>query len=122
MARFRPFKLLRYDNAMLNYHHLGIPTTISRAGERYLPQFKMYVSGYGENPYNIEWMRFEPGCPLPEIVKTIPHIAFEVDNLAEAIRGKKVIIQPNSPSEGVLVAFIEDNGAPVELMQISKSK
>jgi hypothetical protein len=77
----------------------------------------MYVSGYEESPYKIEWMRFEPECPLPEIVKTIPHAAFEVDNLAEAIKGKNIIIEPNSPSEGVWVAFIEDNGAPVELMQ-----
>jgi len=77
----------------------------------------MYVSGYEESPYKIEWMRFEPECPLPEIVKTIPHVAFEVDNLAEAIKGKNIIIEPNSPSEGVWVAFIEDNGAPVELMQ-----
>jgi hypothetical protein len=102
---------------MLKYNHLGIPTNFRRAKEIYLPRFKMYVSGYGESPYKIEWMRFEPECPLPEIVKTIPHVAFEVDNLAEAIKGKNVIIEPNSPSEGVWVAFIEDNGAPVELMQ-----
>jgi hypothetical protein len=29
-----------------------------------------------------------------------------------------VIIEPNSPSPGVTVAFIEVNGAPVELLQI----
>jgi hypothetical protein len=28
------------------------------------------------------------------------------------------IIEPNSPSAGVMVALIEVNGAPVELMQI----
>ncbi len=82
----------------------------------------MYVSGYEESPYKIEWMRFEPESPLPEIVKTLPHIAFEVENLVEAIKGKKVIISPNSPSEGLLVAFIEDNGAPVELMQYIDSE
>jgi hypothetical protein len=102
---------------MLKYNHLGIPTNIRRDKEVYLPRFKMYVSGYEESPYKIEWMRFEPESPLPEIVKTLPHIAFEVENLVEAIKGKKVIIAPNSPSEGRLVAFIEDNGAPVELMQ-----
>jgi hypothetical protein len=68
-------------------------------------------------PYKIEWMRFDPDCPLPEIVKTIPHVAFEVDNLEEEIAGKNIIIEPNSPSGGILVAFIEDNGAPVELLQ-----
>jgi len=86
----------------------------------YLPRFKLYASGYEDSPYKVEWMRYEPDCPLPEIVKTIPHVAFEVDDLAEAIKGKKIIIQPNSPSPGVLVAFIEDNGAPIELMQFTK--
>jgi hypothetical protein len=79
----------------------------------------MYVSGYEDSVYRIEWMRFEPECPLPEIVKNVPHVAFEVDNLLEAIEGKKVIIKPNSPSDGVQVAFIEDNEAPVELMQFN---
>ncbi|NLE09251.1 MAG: hypothetical protein GX631_08360 [Dehalococcoidales bacterium] len=102
---------------MHKYNHLGIPTTAKRPGERYLPQFKMYVSGYEDSVYKIEWMRFEPGCPLPDIVKTLPHVAFEVDNLSEALAGHKIIIQPNEPSDGVQVAFIEDNGAPVELMQ-----
>ncbi|MBV9765263.1 MAG: hypothetical protein JOZ48_10500 [Acidobacteriaceae bacterium] len=50
-------------------------------------------------------------------MKTVPHVAFEVDDLAEAIRDQKVIIAPNIPSTGV-VAMIEVNGAPVELMQI----
>jgi hypothetical protein len=107
---------------MLKYNHLGIPTGIKRPDERYLPEFKMYVSGCESSPYRIEWMRFEPGCPLPEIVKTVPHVAFEVDDLAEALKHKKVIIEPNSPSEGIQVAFIEDNGAPVELMQYIDSE
>jgi len=32
--------------------------------------------------------------------------------------GQKRQTKPNSPSRGVLVAFIEVSGAPVELMQI----
>lgn len=102
---------------MRKYHHLGIPTQEKKEDELYLEHLKMYVSGYEESPYNIEWMRFDPDCPLPEIVKTIPHVAFEVENLEEEIKGKKVIIEPNSPSEGLIVAFIEDNGAPVEFLQ-----
>jgi hypothetical protein len=35
-----------------------------------------------------------------------------------ALKDQHVIIEPNSPSRGVLVAFIEVSGAPVELMQI----
>lgn len=101
----------------MHYHHLGIPTQDVKEGERYLPQFKMYVSGYESSEFNIEWMRFEKDCPLPDIVKRIPHIAFAVDDVYAAIKGKNVIIEPNSPSEGVLVAFIEENGAPIEFIQ-----
>lgn len=105
---------------MLKYHHLGIPTSSKKENETYLEKFKMFVSGYEESPYKIEWMRFEEDSPLPEIVKTIPHIAFEVENLEREIEGKEIIIQPNSPSEGIRVAFILDNGAPVEFIEISK--
>jgi hypothetical protein len=102
------------------YHHLGIPTQQSFKGEKYLKDFKVYHCGYESSEYGIEWMRYEDDCPLPEIVKTIPHIAFEVDDIYAAIKGKQVIIAPNSPSAGTLVAFIEENGAPVEFIQITK--
>jgi hypothetical protein len=102
---------------MRRYHHIGIPTTVGRDGETYLPQFRMYVVPYDTNPYGVEWMRFEPGCQLPELVQTVAHVAFEVDDLEEELEGREVLIEPNSPSEGVTVAFIVENGAPVELLK-----
>ncbi len=102
----------------MKYHHIGIPTSVRRPGERFLKEYGVHVSGYESSPYNIEWMRFEPHCPLPDLVKTVPHVAFEVENLEAALEGKEILIEPNSPSEGVTVAFIIDDGAPVELLQI----
>ena len=104
---------------MLRYHHLGIPTSECRPGERYLPDFGMHVSGYETSPFRIEWMRFDEDCPLPDLIQRVPHLAFEVDSLEAALEGIDVLIPPNSPSPGVLVAFVNDNGAPVELMQIN---
>ena len=106
----------------LKYHHLGIPTTKPIEGEVYLKDYKIYHFGYEQSEFGIEWMRYEKDCQLPEIVKTIPHVAFEVDDIYEAIKGKKVIIEPNSPSEGNIVAFIEENGAPIEFIQVNKGK
>ena len=105
---------------MMRYHHLGIPTRKDFAGAVYLPQFKMSVSDHLATPYGVQWMRFDDDCPLPDLVKELPHVAFEVDDLAAAIAGKRVIIAPNSPSPGVLVAFIEEAGAPVELLELAK--
>ena len=104
------------------YHHIGIPTTIQRPNERYIPHLKMYVSGFDSSPYGIEWMRFDPDCNIPEIIRTIPHIAFEVDDLDSAVEGLALIGEINSPSEGTRVAMIIDNGAPVELVEFSRKK
>jgi hypothetical protein len=65
-------------------------------------------------------MRFEPDAPYPEIVKTIPHLAFEVDDLATALAGKDILIPPNHPTEGVTVAMILSDGAPVELLEFHR--
>jgi len=107
-------------NNELKYHHIGIPTKSPIQGEVYLKEFKVFHYGYEKSDYGIEWMRYEDDCNLPEIVKTLPHIAFEVEDIYEAIKGKKIIIEPNSPSEGNIVAFIEENGAPVEFIQTKK--
>ncbi len=36
------------------------------------------------------------------------------------ISGYEVLIEPNSPSQGVRVAFIVHNGAPVEFLEITE--
>jgi hypothetical protein len=115
----QPLKQIRMvlSGTKFKYHHLGIPTSESRPVEVYLKDYKCWYSGYDKSEYGIEWMRYEKDCNLPEIVKTIPHVAFEVEDVFEAIKGKKVIIEPNSPSECNIVAFIEEEGAPVEFIQ-----
>ena len=102
------------------YHHLGIPTQTPRPGEIHIPRLKIYTSGFESSPYGIQWMRFEADAPYPEIIKTVPHVAFEVDDLAAAIAGKDILIEPNSPSAGVMVAMILSDGAPVELLEFRR--
>lgn len=101
------------------YHHLGIPHTVPRADERHLHHLGVHVCGFETSPYGIEWMRFDPHCQVPDIVRTIPHLAFAVDDLDEALEGRQVLIASNAPSPGVRVAFILDDGAPVELLEFT---
>ncbi len=104
----------------LRDHHIGIPTDRPLPAEDYSEKYKLYASGYFQNPYGVEWMKFDPDCPLPELVKTVPHVAFVVDDIQRAIAGKQILIEPNSPTEGVTVAFIVDNGAPIEFLQFDR--
>ena len=67
----------------------------------------MTVSDHLSNPFGIQWQRYWDDAPYPDLVKTVPQVAFEVDDLAAVLEGHHVIIEPNSPSRGVMVAFIE---------------
>jgi hypothetical protein len=104
------------------FHHLGIPSDIPRAGEKYIAEFRMYVSGFETSPYGVEWMRFEPGSPISELIKTVPHLAFEVDDIDSAVEGKEILTKPTSFFEGIRVAMIIHNGAPIELLEFRKHR
>jgi hypothetical protein len=104
------------------YHHLGIPTPIIRPGEKHLRQFGMYVSGFDTSEYGIEWMRFEETSPLPELIRTVPHLAFVVEDLDAALEGREILFDVSAPSDGVRTAMIVDDGAPIELMEFRRRR
>lgn len=100
----------------MKYHHMGVPTEEPLDNGTLIPHLNITVTEHTDNIYGIQLMNFHEDADYPDLVKTKPHLAFEVDDLEEAMDGKKVIIPPNSPSEGLTVAFIEVSGMPVELM------
>jgi hypothetical protein len=102
------------------YHHMGIPTETPRPNEKYLEAFGLYVSGFSTSPFGIEWMRFSSNSPLHPAIRTLPHVAFEVDDLEAALEGQEVIHPPGSPSVGVRAAMILVDGGPVELMSFRR--
>jgi hypothetical protein len=107
---------------IFRYHHLGIPARKKVSGMAEIRHLKIHATDHASNPFGIQWMLYGKDCKVPNLVRRIPHAAFEVDDLKKALKGRKVIIQPNSPSPGVLVAFIEESGAPVELLQFTNKR
>ena len=107
-----------------SYHHIGIPTNDAIDGGTYLSQFKLSVGGFETSPYGIEWMHYDVDSPIIDLIKRVPHIAFEVDDLdLELARHDfNIITPPNAPGEGIRVAMIEHNGAPIELIEFRKMK
>lgn len=102
------------------FHHMGVPTQEVMPGEKYIPHLKFSVSGFPDSPYGVEWMRFDPDSEIHPLIQKVPHLAFVVPDLDYELanRGFKVITPPTLPSDGIRVAMIEHNGAPVELMEI----
>lgn len=106
---------------LYEYHHMGIPTKTPRDAEKYSSAFKMYTTP-GNNEFRIQWHRFEEGCPLHPLIQTVPHVGFKVKNMDEALKGKKIILEPYYPFEGFRVAMVEVEGAPVELIETNLSE
>jgi hypothetical protein len=96
-----------------------MPTSEPREGERFLADYGVQVTGHERSPFGIEWMRYAPDSPLPDLVKTLPHLAFQVEDLDAALEGHEILIPPNAPSDGVRVAFIVHDGMPVEFLEFS---
>jgi hypothetical protein len=104
---------------MRKLHHIGIPTQDKHENETYLADAKLYITDVAASSNKIEWLRFEDGTPMPQVLQTLPHIAYEVGDLEAEIAGKDILLEPFSPMEGVTVAFIIEEGAPIELMQMN---
>ena len=101
------------------FHHFGVPVNAKHENETYYEDIKVYGTNPDEHPYRVEFLRFEDGGPLPEEIQTKCHAAFEVENIEEAIKGYKIIMEPFAVSDTLTCAFVMDDQALIELMQIS---
>lgn len=100
--------------------HIGIPINEKPAKGTYLEGAKLYITDPADTKNNLEFLYFEKDCPMPEIVKKSTHIAYIVDDIDAELKGVKVLIPPFQPLPNVKAAFVEEDGIPIELMQISK--
>ena len=57
---------------------------------------------------------------MPELIQKVAHIAYEVDDLAAELAGAKVLVEPMPGGENLTIAFIEEEGIALELMQFDK--
>ena len=99
------------------FHHFGVPVDATQENEIYIEGAKVYITDAEAHPFRVEYLRFEPGSPMHPDVQTKPHAAFMVDSLEETLKGRNVIIEPFDATETLRCAFINDNGAVIELME-----
>jgi hypothetical protein len=107
------------DGVTYEFHRMGIPTHAPRAGERHSAQFRMYTSDADCALMRVQYHRFEEGSTLPDLLRTAPHAAFKVSDLAKALEGQTVLLGPYEPIDGFCVAVIRDGEAAVELIETS---
>jgi len=102
----------------MEFEHIGLITTEKKAGEDWVESTRVWVTNPKEHPFRVEWLRYEPDSPVTGPVREKSHVAYNVENLDEASRGLKVLLEPFEVGGFVRVGFYEyKDGTVVELMQ-----
>ena len=99
--------------------HIGYPVFEKMEGMMYADSLKVWYTDPSANPYNIEFVYFEPDCPMAAAIQDTVHIAFQVDNIEEAVKGKSILWPICEPGPGMKIAFVYDEGTAIEFVQLS---
>lgn len=97
--------------------HIGIPTSQKPADANFLDVFKVWVTDSSKSAHQIEWLYFEPESCMAKIVQDKTHVAYQVENIEEAIKGATVVC-PIIDLGALKIAFIVEEGIPVELVEV----
>ncbi len=100
------------------FDHIGVVTDERHDGEVWVDATRVWVTNPRLSAHNVEWLRFEPDTPVTGPLRTEPHVAYRVPDVAAAIEGHEVLLEPFDVGEAfVRVAFVMVDGAVVEFMQ-----
>ena len=101
----------------MQFDHIGVPAAAKRVGMRFLESKRLWLSSPSDHAYRVEWLWYEDDSPEAELIRTVPHVAYRVESLEEAMAGERMIAEPFDVFGEVRVSFIEVDGAPVEFVQ-----
>jgi hypothetical protein len=101
----------------VRFDHIGVPAPAKREGMRYLESKRLWLTSPADHPFRVEWLWYEPDSPEAELVRKVPHVAYRVESLEEAMAGHHVVTEPFDVFGEVRVGFVEVDGAPVEFVQ-----
>ena len=103
---------------MRTFNHVGLITDSIPQGAVYNEGLSVWLTDFNQSPNRIEFLKFEAGSCMPDLVQRQGHIAYTVPSLQEELKGKKVILGPAVCDEHLTIAFIEEEGIAIELMEI----
>jgi hypothetical protein len=102
------------------FSHVGIPTEEEKNWDGFYEPGKIHYTEFEKDEFNIEWIKCDHDSNMPEMFQKLTHIAYQVDNIEEALNGKEILVNTYSPADGLRIAFIKHEGYPIELMEITE--
>ncbi len=108
------------EKTPMQFDHIGIVTTETKPGERFVPATKVWVTDFQKHPFRVEWLRFEPDSPVKGPVREMAHVAYRVENIQTAAKGMKVLLEPFEAGIAKVGFYQTDDGVVVEFMEYHK--
>ena len=102
---------------MRKYNHVGIITNEDKEGAMFNEALNVWLTDFSKSPNKIEFLKFVEGSCMHELIQKETHIAYEVSNLEAELKNAKVLFEPFVCNEHLTIAFIEEEGIPLELME-----
>lgn len=102
---------------MRTFNHIGIVTDKKKAEAFFNEELRVWLTDFNKSPNKIEFLKFEEGSCMPELIQKQGHIAYTVSSLEEELKDKKVIFGPLVCDEHQTIAFIEEEGISIELVE-----
>ena len=99
------------------FDHIGVITEEKKEDEIWVEATRVWVTDYKKHPYKVEWLRYEPDSPVKGPVREMPHVAFRVENLKEASKDMKVLLEPFDVGFAVVGFYESKDGAVIEFMK-----
>src|SRR5262245_33067566 len=103
-----------WGKRMKEFDHIGIITLEPHDGESWVEFSKVWVTNPRLHPNRIEYIR---PLEFPKVDPAnvglwklwhLPHVAYRVDSLEEASRGKEIVLGPFEPADFGRVVFTHE--------------
>jgi len=98
----------------MKYMHTGIPLSAKLEGMMYAAPLKVWLKN--EPAYQIEFLYFDAASPMAGAIQTQTHVAYEVENIDQAMEGKDVL-WPKFDLGDAYIGFVMDQAVVVEFYQ-----
>ncbi len=108
---------------MKEFDHIGFFTTEPQEGEFWVESLQAWVTNARVHPWRLEFIRFKERRETDQSdmgrwkLWNMPHVAYRVDNLEEAISGEEIVLGPIEPADFGRAAFIHKEGAILEYIE-----
>lgn len=100
----------------MKYMHTGIIVGDKLPDMIYVEPLKVWITDASKDKYAIEFLCFDVDSPMAAAIQEQPHVAYEVENIDEALEGKSILWNKMDIGNAY-IAFVYDNNTVVEFYQ-----